>query len=134
MFREKKAFLWKGIMFMCIVMLISGMILPLSEVSCAAEPDNTEEIDVSGADSKTEEVLEEIEDNNGILVFADDQNDMQSFGAAKTDKVVLSYSRLIHYENYVTRNFRVKYDGKTRVAYCIQPKEPPLAQGTWTAK
>lgn len=134
MFREKKVFRSKGILLMCIVMMMLGIVLPFSIQSYAAESDETVKIDIRGADDKSEAALDEIEDNKGIIVFADEQSGMQSLGTANTDKVVLSYSRLIHYENYVTRNFRVKFDGKTRVAYCIQPKEPPLAEGTWTAK
>lgn len=134
MFREKKAFQVKGILLLCSIMLFFGTSLLFSKQIYAAESDVIRKVEVSGADTKAEKALLEIEDNNGVLVFADGMNDMKELGTTKTDEVVLSYSRLIYYEDYVTRNFRVKYDGKTRVAYCIQPKEPPLAEGKWTAK
>lgn len=97
-----------------------------------SEAETLDGIDVTAADQQTEEVLEELEGSGGAVLFASEQNVLTNKTAAK-DKVVLSYSRIIHYENFFTRNFRVKYDGKTMVAYCVQPKVQPPAEGSWTA-
>ena len=78
MFREKKVFRSKGILLMCIVMMMLGIVLPFSIQSYAAESDETVKIDIRGADDKSEAVLDEIEDNKGIIVFADEQSGMQS--------------------------------------------------------
>ena len=133
MFREKKSFYTKGVLLMLLVVLMVSLLS--AGAVCAEEiPDGADRITVEGADEKSEQALEDINSNKEVILFADDAGTLQSNGTAQTDKVVLSYSRIIRYEDFYTRNFRVTYDGKTKVAYCVQPKEMPPAEGTWTAK
>lgn len=155
MIRERKALRRKGVLVVVIMlqMLVAGAIGgfvnigatgtlgavgDIGAVQAVYAEDNAgemmETVTVEGEDQKSEAALEELEQNEGVLLFADTTAQTLKSSAPKKDKVVLSYSRKIQYENFFTRNFRVKYDGKTKVAYCIQPKETPLAQGTWTAK
>ena len=133
MFREKKSFYTKGVLLMLLVVLIASLLS--AGAVCAEEiPGGADRITIEGADEKSEQALEDINSNKEVILFADDAGTLQSNGTAQTDKVVLSYSRIIRYEDFYTRNFRVTYDGKTKVAYCVQPKEMPPAEGTWTAK
>ena len=133
MFREKKSFYTKGVLLMLLVVLMASLLS--AGAVCAEEiPGGADRITIEGADEKSEQALEDINSNKEVILFADDAGTLQSNGTAQTDKVVLSYSRIIRYEDFYTRNFRVTYDGKTKVAYCVQPKEMPPAEGTWTAK
>ena len=133
MFRETKSFYTKGVLLMLLVVLMASLLS--AGAVCAEEiPGGADRITIEGADEKSEQALEDINSNKEVILFADDAGTLQSNGTAQTDKVVLSYSRIIRYEDFYTRNFRVTYDGKTKVAYCVQPKEMPPAEGTWTAK
>lgn len=133
MFRGKKSFYTKGVLLMLLVVLMASLLS--AGAVCAEEiPDGADRITLKGADEKSEQALEDINSNKEVILFADDTGTLQSNGTAQTDKVVLSYSRIIRYEDFYTRNFRVTYGGKTKVAYCVQPKEMPPAEGTWTAK
>ena len=133
MFREKKSFYTKGVLLMLLVVLMASLLS--AGAVCAEEiPGGADRITIEGADEKSEQALEDINSNKEVILFADDAGTLQSNGIAQTDKVVLSYSRIIRYEDFYTRNFRVTYDGKTKGAYCVQPKEMPPAEGTWTAK
>lgn len=93
------------------------------------------EIDISGSDRTSEEELSELRQVNGAVLFADSSASLQpaSEPSPATDKVVLKYSKVVHYEGYSTHYFKVKYDGKTKIAYCVQPKLQSPSQGTKTA-
>lgn len=134
MFRERKAFRVGGKVMAIFILMVLFILLIPTEVSAESLPNDAEKIEVEGADAKSRKVLDELEENNGIVMFAQDGNNAGKSRSIQTDNVVLSYSRIIYYENYFTRNFRVHYDGKTRVAYCVQPKEAPPAEGSWLAK
>lgn len=129
MFREREcAFCTKIVVWIVMtVMFMTFLVLPQSSYATETE------VEVTGANEQAEEVIDQLEENGGAILFAENY-EAQTLGAsASTDKVELSYSRVIYYENFMTRNFRVKYDGKTKVAYCVQPKLNPPAEGKWTA-
>lgn len=88
---------------------------------------DTVQIEATNATAKKE--LNELEETGGAVLFSTEASPM----AAK-DNVELTYTRTIQYEGYFTRNFRVKVDGKTKVAYCVQPKETPPPEGNHTAE
>ncbi|MCU7378899.1 SpaA isopeptide-forming pilin-related protein [Clostridiales Family XIII bacterium ASD5510] len=80
--------------------------------------------------SKTQKELEKVTQSGGAVLFSD------TSAAAAADepvKVELTYTRTIQYEGFFTRNFRVKISGKTKVAYCVQPKETPPSEGSHVA-
>ena len=67
------------------VLGVTGASMMFPWLAYAAESDETVKIDIRGADDKSEAVLDEIEDNKGIIVFADEQSGMQSLGTAFSD-------------------------------------------------
>lgn len=125
--------LWMGILCVFVMTVISVIAFPIGTVAQTVMGEDTDIIHVEGADKKSEEALEELEENQGVILFAENSNTTDLKGVAK-DKVVLTYSKKVRYENFFTRNYRVKYDGKTKIAYCVQPKEDPPSPGSWTAK
>lgn len=89
-------------------------------------------VNMEAADEQAEEILEDLNSNGGAVLFA--EQDM-SVPAAATDTVQLQYSRIIRHEDWFTRSFTVQYDGKTKVAYCIEPKDyPPDKQSHTSVK
>ena len=86
-------------------------------------------VQVEGTNATAKKELQELEETGGAVLFSTEASQM----AAK-DNVELTYTRTIQYEGYFTRNFRVKVDGKTKVAYCVQPKETPPPEGNHTAE
>lgn len=86
-------------------------------------------VQVEGTNATAKQELQEMEETGGAVLFSTEATPM----AAK-DNVELTYTRTIQYEGYFTRNFRVKVDGKTKVAYCVQPKETPPDQGDHVAE
>lgn len=68
-------------------------------------------VEVEGTDETSDEMLEEIEDTGGLIVYSGET----------TKQVKLTYSKQLKYENYTTMKFQVESDGETHVAYCIQP-------------
>lgn len=117
----------------CLLLVIVAGVFAMPAGTEAAEQETTI-IGLEGADAKSEKVLEEMEEAQSVILFANETASSGLKTAAATDKVVLSYSRKIYYEDFFTRNYRVKYDGETKIAYCVQPKELPPSEGTWTAK
>ncbi len=88
----------------------------------------TEAIDVdveSGTDS-SEEVLEEIKEEEKVVIFAQGNENLK-----KTVK--LYYNKRIKYENYRTHDFHVMCDGESLVAYCIEPTQSLGSKRTFTA-
>lgn len=124
--------LWMGILCVFLMAIVSVIAFPIGTVAQTVMGEDTDIIHVEGADEKSEKALEELEENQGVILFAENSDTTALKGAAK-DKVVLTYSKKVRYENFFTRNYRVKYDGKTKIAYCVQPKEDPPSPGTWTA-
>ncbi|MBC6679548.1 SpaA isopeptide-forming pilin-related protein [Zhenpiania hominis] len=118
------------LILLLIAMLICG--IPLEVRAGAVKESNIaqngEAIQLEAADIKTESVMKELEQQNGMVLFSTGASPL-----AANARVELTYSRTIQYENFFTRNFRVKIDGKTKVAYCVQPKETPPAEGAHTA-
>lgn len=135
MIGKKRTVLFGCVLTMIVLLVVSVQLIPKTAVFSFAEniPENASKINVEGADAKSEDAIKELEKSNGIVLFAEKEGSIAKSHAAQKDNVVLSYSRRVQYENFYTRNFRVKYDGKTRVAYCVQPKEMPPAEGRWTA-
>lgn len=122
-----------GILCVCVMVTIGTMVFPIGAAANTDLSSNLDIIAVEGADEKSEDALEELEENNGVILFAEESVQSTLKGTA-TDKVVLTYTKKIRYEDFFTRNYRVKYDGKTKIAYCVQPKEDPPSPGSWTAK
>lgn len=93
------------------------------------------EVDVSGSDSRSEKELSELKESKGVVLFAESGDSLKPVTepAPSTDKVVLKYSKVVWYENYSTHYFKVTFDGKTRIAYCVQPKLQAPSRGTKTA-
>lgn len=82
----------------------------------AAEDDGDEmkevgQVEVEGSDEDSEELIEDIEDTGGVIVYSGEQ----------TKAVKLTYGTKIKYENYTTVKFKVECKGEEHVAYCIQP-------------
>ena len=98
-----------------------------SDLQSIVQTGDTVQIEATNATAKNE--LNELEETGGAVLFSTEASQM----AAK-DNVELTYTRKIQYEGYFTRNFRVKVDGKTKVAYCVQPKETPPPEGNHTAE
>lgn len=96
---------------------------------------SSSEVDISGSDSKSEKELSELKESKGVVLFAESGDSLKPVTepAPSTDKVVLKYSKVVWYENYSTHYFKVTFDGKTRIAYCVQPKLQAPSQGTRTA-
>ena len=109
-----------------------------SEATAAADAVNVvnseasvvESVNVEAADEEAEETLTELNENNGVVLFAEQE---LASPAAATDSVTLQYNRIIRHEKWFTRSFTVQYDGKTKVAYCIEPKDYPPDKGTYTS-
>ena len=103
--------------------------------NAAAEGVVSEKIDISGSDSTAKKELSQVEKNDGVVLFAGSSKALepQTSPSPAKDKVKLSYSRLVRYEGYSTHYFKVKYDGKTKLAYCVQPKLKSPPPGTKTA-
>lgn len=127
---------------MMIVSMMAGVAANGNEAYAGVKNDNSAESltsisktsgDVSGADATAKKEIRELEAENGVLLFADSRTAAVNNPPA-VDKVELSYSRSVRYEGYSTHFFKVKYDGKTKIGYCVQPKEAPPGQGTWTAQ
>lgn len=98
-----------------------------SDLQSIVQIGDTVQIEATNATAKNE--LNELEETGGAVLFSTEASQM----VAK-DNVELTYTRTIQYEGYFTRNFRVKVDGKTKVAYCVQPKETPPPEGNHTAE
>lgn len=122
----------------------SGETAGRTEVSAAAEDtagadsgtgNSSSEVDISGSDSKSEKELSELKESKGVVLFAESGDSLKPVTepAPSTDKVVLKYSKVVWYENYSTHYFKVTFDGKTRIAYCVQPKLQAPSRGTKTA-
>ena len=94
-----------------------------------------ESVEVKAEDAESKEEINELKEQKGVLLFADSGRELNALSspAPATDKVYLSYNKLVRYEGYSTHYFKVKYDGRTKVAYCVQPREKSPSKGTWTA-
>ena len=94
-----------------------------------------ESVEVKAEDAESKEEINELKEQKGVLLFADNDRELNSLSspAPATDRVYLSYNKLVRYEGYSTHYFKVKYDGRTKVAYCVQPREKSPSRGTWTA-
>ncbi|MDO4870385.1 MAG: VaFE repeat-containing surface-anchored protein [Bacillota bacterium] len=51
----------------------------------------------------------------------------------ETIKVDCTYNKKFNYENYHTFNFKVKYEGNTLTAYCVQPKKRRMTKASHNA-
>lgn len=122
-----------------IASLIFGMFTPFaaSEVKAATASapvlEKQDNIELVAEGSMAQKELKEIEENNGAVLFSSPE--LTQAAALDDDemKVKLTYNRIIRYEDYLTRNYRCVFQGKTKVAYCIQPKENPPEPGSYVA-
>lgn len=96
-----------------------------------------EEVQLDANGGESEQILDDMGEKNGVVLFAaaasDVNNGEMAVPADETDNVVLNYNKIIRHESWFTRNFTVTYDGKTKVAYCIEPKDYPPEKGNHTA-
>ena len=89
-------------------------------------------VELEGADPKADEIIEELDENDGAVLFSADEG-AWSYPAEARTQVVLDYTKIIRHESWFTRSFSVQYDGKSKVAYCIEPEEFPPEKGQQTA-
>lgn len=122
----------RGLFTVLAFVVASGILFPSGVMAGtdadAALPAGLSESPVvlDGEDSVAEETIESLEENRGAVLFADLAADGSG---GSEDRVKLSYSEKLRHENWFTRFFTVEYDGKTKIAYCIEPKEYPPEKG-----
>lgn len=104
-----------------------GIFAEETVVSEEAEVTELGEVEVEGADEKSDEVIEEMEESGGEIVFSSDN------APDKKKTVRLAYNKKIKYEGYFTRNYTVTVDGKKEPAYCLQPSMGAQDRGKHTA-
>lgn len=151
--RTGKSIFKRGVFAALALVVASGIIFPtaaMAETSAKnsvadaitnvdVQAPQVEKVNVEGENEKSEKALEDLNDNNGIVMFA--AEDSKNAAADKslnvkaddTDTVVFSYDKIVRYENWFTRRFTVEFDGKKQVAYCIEPEASPPDKGTHTA-
>lgn len=83
-------------------------------------------VTVEADSSSQEEVLDEIRQDNGAVVFS------QVVPTSK--KVRLYYNKTVRYESYRTHDFHVKFDGQDLIAYCIEPTKKLKGKRVFTAE
>lgn len=118
----------RGLFLVMAFIVASAIMLPSGAMAADKEAEDPapEPVTFEAGDAVAEAVIEEMEENRGAVLFASADGD----GAAAPGKQVeLSYSRILRHENWFTRFFTVEYDGKTRVAYCVEPEEYPPEKG-----
>ncbi len=102
-----------------------------------------ENVEIDAADAEAEKMMAELEQNGGTVFFAESggtgetedevATQRERDAAAETAEVSLNYTKIIRHEGWFTRSFTVQHDGKTKVAYCIEPKDYPPDKSTHTA-
>lgn len=151
-----KPFRRRGVIVVFVFMIFIAMILPSTTMAETIDA-NSSKMDVSGLKTmedveiqapvvekvslegdgrEANQVLDEMNEKNGVVLFADtsgaDDGEL-AVKAISSDNVTFTYNKVIRYENFFTRNFTVSYDGKSKVAYCIEPKADPPDKGSHTA-
>lgn len=150
-YKKKKLLGRRGFAVVLVLMIITGLVQPLSamaetengegSVSTAADAAEmlktdapaADVVEMESADEEAKQMLDDLEEKNGAVIFAAADNNVMDVPAASSDQVVLNYTKIIRHEDWFTRSFTVQYDGKRRVAYCIEPKDYPPDKGTHTA-
>lgn len=150
--KSEEYFRLRGIIVVLVFTMFMGMTIPAAAMSEAAEGEEgsaleklgevdlqspvVEKVQLDGAESESEQALTEIEENNGIVLFAASSEETEkasAIPAPDSSNVVLTYNKIIRHEDWFTRNFTISYNGKTKVAYCIEPKDAPPDKGSHTA-
>ncbi len=128
----------RAIVLVLLLSLLLGLLPPLlAEPVHAAEEEpqltQQEGMELIPGDAVARQTMQELKASQGAVLFESSALAQAASQDADEMKVKLTYSKKIYYEDFFTRNYRCEFRGKKVVAYCIQPKETPPAEGTHTA-
>lgn len=125
--------------FLLIAMLLLGLIVPFASERSHATTEHglslekQENMNLIAGDAVAKQTMQDLKESHGVVLF--ESTALTQTAALDDDemKVKLTYSHKIYYEDFFTRNYRCEFKGKRVVAYCIQPKETPPSEGSYTA-